>query len=84
MRERPPRRGPDSVVDEWDSELPYEGVITSVLKESFAQKLGGAIRVLKSEVFNLESQSVQLVSVENGAVLQQVLSELKISELPIL
>ena len=39
MRERPPRRGPDLVVDEWDSELPYESDKSSVLKESFAQKL---------------------------------------------
>ena len=83
MRERPPRRGPDLVDDEWDSELPYEGVRSSVQKESFAQKLGSAIRVLKSEAFNLESQSVPSVSADNGALLQKVLSELKISELPI-
>ena len=82
MRERPPRRGPDLVVDEWDSELPNEGVISSLQKKLFAQKLDSAIRVLKSEAFNLESQSLPSVSVDNGAVLQ-VLSELKISELPI-
>ena len=56
MRERPPRRGPDLVVDEWDSEIPYESGKLSVLKESFAQQLGSAIRVLKSDgLFNLES-----------------------------
>ena len=84
MRERPPRRGPDLANDRWDIELPYEGVEPSVQRESFAQKLSSAIRVLKTEeAFTLESLSVPLAPADNGAVLQKVLAELKISELPI-